>query len=143
AAPWLPLLAIPFGAEAASTPEVDSLAPAFRRNRLHAEVAAILGDALPAGSVVLLEDLHWADEASLALIGALAASPQGAALLLPALRRPGPAPAAAEPLARIELAGLPPEAVAALALDAADRPLSDHDLAGIIARAAGNPLFAR
>jgi class 3 adenylate cyclase/tetratricopeptide (TPR) repeat protein len=142
-APWLPLLAIPFGADADATSEVDSLAPAFRRDRLHAELARVLGTALPAGAVVLLEDLHWADEASLALIGGLAASPEGRHLLLLALRRPGPAPVAAEPLARIELAGLPPEAVAALALDAADRPLSDADLSGIVARAAGNPLFAR
>ena len=143
AVPWLPLLAIPFGAEAAATEVADSLAPAFRRDRLHAELARILGAALAAGSVVLLEDLHWADEASLALIGAMAASPKAANLLLLALRRPGPAPIAAEPLARIELAALPPEAVAALALDASDRPLSDADLAGIVARAAGNPLFAR
>jgi class 3 adenylate cyclase/tetratricopeptide (TPR) repeat protein len=143
AAPWLPLLAIPFGAETPPTTEVDSLAPAFRRDRLHAELARVLGRALPAGAVVLLEDLHWADEASLALIAALAGSPQARDLLLLALRRPGPAPIAAEPLARIELAGLPPEAVAALAIDAADRPLSDADLAGIVARAAGSPLFAR
>ena len=141
--PWLPLIAIPVGAEVETTPDVDSLAPAFRRDRLHAEVARLLGAVLPAGSVVLLEDLHWADEASLALIAALAASPQAANLLLLALRRPGPSPVVTEPLARIELAGLPPEAVARLAIEAAERPLSDADLAGIVARAAGNPLFAR
>ena len=76
AAPWLPLLAIPVGADVAATDEVDSLAPAFRRDRLHAEVARLLGAALPAGSVVLLEDLHWADEASLALIAALPRRPR-------------------------------------------------------------------
>lgn len=143
AAPWLPLLAIPFGAAAAATPEVEELAPAFRRARLHVELGRVLATALPGSSVILLEDMHWADEATIAFVSALAASPGAGRWLIVALRRPGPALVPGLTISRLELAALRPDAVARLALAAADRPLSDADLAGIVERAAGNPLFAR
>ena len=34
-AEWLPLLALPFDAQVASTPEVDEIDPTFRRDKLH------------------------------------------------------------------------------------------------------------
>ncbi len=143
AAPWLPLLAIPFGAAAAPTPEVEALAPAFRRARLHAELGRVLATVLPSSSVILLEDMHWADEATIAFVSALAASPGAWRWLIIVLRRPGPALVPGRTISRLDLAALRPDAVARLALAAADRPLSDADLAGIVERAAGNPLFAR
>lgn len=143
AVPWLPLVAIPFGASAAPTAVVEELAPAFRRARLHAELGRLLAAVLPASSVLLLEDVHWADEATMAFVSALAASPGAWGWLIVALRRPGPSLAPGRTVARIDLEGLPPEAVASLALAAANRPLSDADLAAIVGRAAGNPLFVR
>lgn len=143
AAPWLPLLAIPFGATVPATVETDQLAPAFRRGRLNVELARVLAAVLPTGSVVVLEDVHWADEASMAFVSALAGSPGAWRWLILALRRPGPALAPGRTVARIELEALGPDAVARLALAAVDRPLSDADLAAIVERAAGNPLFAR
>ena len=142
--PWLPLLAIPFGATIAATPEVLGLAPAFRRQRLHAAMAELLGVALPGPAVLVLEDLHWADEASLALLESVAGSPVGRSWLVLALSRPGPRPFGGPGTTRLALDGLDPDAVMRLALAAAGgSPLSDADLGTIIGRAAGNPLFAR
>ncbi|HEV8404112.1 MAG TPA: AAA family ATPase [Candidatus Limnocylindrales bacterium] len=142
--PWLPLLAIPFGASVADTPDVARLAPVARRDRLHAAMADLLGRALSAPAVLVLEDLHWADEASWALLSALAESEQGSSWLVLALQRPGARMFGPPRAARIELGSLDSNAVLRLALDAAGgSPLSDADLEAIVERAAGNPLFAR
>jgi len=143
ALPWLSLLAIPFGASAVATLEFEELAPAFRRARLHAELGRVLTAVLPASSVILLEDVHWADEATIAFVSALASTPGAGHWLIIALRRPGPVLVPARTVVRIDLEALRPDAVARLAMAAVDRPLSDADLAGIVERAAGNPLFAR
>ena len=142
--PWLPLLAIPFGATLAETPEVAGLAPAFRRDRLHAAMVDLLDDALPVPAVLVLEDLHWADEASSALLAALADSTLATSWLVLALQRPGARPFGGPQAMLIELGTLDPGAVVRLALDAAGgSPLSDADLRAIVERAGGNPLFAR
>ena len=125
-------------------PRSTALAPAFRRARLHAALGDVLAAVAPAGRVLLVEDVHWADEATLALLVALRHRRTFAAdrlLVAPGGRvrrrragRPSPVstssrwprkPSPAWPCSRV------------------DRPLSDADLAGIVARAAGNPLFTR
>ena len=142
--PWLPLIAIPFGATFDETPEVAGLAPAFRRDRLHAAMAELIADALPIPAVLVLEDLHWADEASWALVTAVAESEQASGFLVLALQRPGVRTFGGPRAMRIDLGTLDPEAVVRLALDAAGgSPLSDADLEAIVERAGGNPLFAR
>ncbi len=142
--PWLPLVAIPFAAAVSPTPEVTGLAPAFRRERLHHALAGILAAALRAPAVLVLEDLHWADEASFALVAALAdAAEAGSWLILP-LARPGAPTIGGPGVTRLDLGGLDRDAVMGLALSAAaGSPLSDADLAVIVERAAGNPLFVR
>jgi class 3 adenylate cyclase/tetratricopeptide (TPR) repeat protein len=141
---WLPLIALPFGAAVEPTPEVDALAPAFRRARLHAAVDAYLDAALPRPALIVLEDVHWADEASLALADALADGPAGDHRLICRLARPE-APRARSPRTiRIELGELGTDAVEHLALAAAgETPLHDSVVRGIIERAGGNPLFVR
>src|SRR5262249_25557604 len=62
--PWAPLLAAPLDAEVASTPEVDELDASFRRARLHGVVGTLLGKLLDTPTLVLLEDVHWMDDAS-------------------------------------------------------------------------------
>lgn len=142
--PWIPLLAIPFGAAVAETPDIAGLAAAFRRERLHSALAELLGAALPVPAVVVLEDLHWADEASSALMAAVADAPAARSWLILALARPGGPAFGGDAATRLDLGALDPEAVTGLALAAAGgSPLSDADLAAIVGRAAGNPLFAR
>jgi tetratricopeptide (TPR) repeat protein len=143
-AEWLPLAALPFGAALRPSPEVDALAPAFRRARLHEAVTDLLALALGSPTLFVLEDVHWADEATVALFTAVAASDTGTGRVICALRRPGPEPFSDGVTARLDLGSLPAEAVAQLALNAAGQaPLSDATLGAIVDRAAGNPLFAR
>jgi len=141
--PWLPLLAIPFAAAVPPTPQVTGLAPAFRRERLHRAMADLLGVALPAPAVIVLEDLHWADEASYALAASLAEAPAARSWVVLALGRPGARTIGGANAVRLDLEGLDREAAIHLALAAAGSPLSDADVAVIVDRAAGNPLFVR
>jgi class 3 adenylate cyclase/tetratricopeptide (TPR) repeat protein len=140
----LPLAAIPFGVALPATPEVEGLAPEFRRTRMHEAVATLLGGALRPGSVILVEDLHWSDEASSALLEAVARQAEASGWLVLVLTRPLAEPFSVPDLAVIDLVGLDVEAAKQLALEAAgDVPLSDADLAAIVERAGGIPLFVR
>ena len=141
---WLPLIAPPFGATVEPTPEVDALAPAFRRARLHAAVTAYLDVALPRPALVVLEDVHWADEASLALAEALADGPGSKHRLICRLGRPHGLRARSGRVIRVEMAELGRDAVEQLALAAAgETSLHDAQIRGIVERAGGNPLFVR
>ena len=140
----LPLVGIPFGIAMPDTPEVAGLAPAFRRRRMHDSLAEVLGAALGPGSVILLEDIHWADEASSALLEAIAAVAGVHGWLVLVLTRPFAQPFRAADATEIDLTGLEPSAVAQLAMEAAgSTPLSDANLSAIVERAAGIPLFVR
>ncbi|HEY7936864.1 MAG TPA: AAA family ATPase [Candidatus Limnocylindrales bacterium] len=141
---WLPLIAIPFGASVPTTTEVTRLAPAFRRRQLHTAIIELLELVLRGPAVLVLEDLHWADEASFALLEALAEAAPGKPWLVIGLQRPGSRPFGGATTRRVDLPALGPDAVVRVALAASgSAALSDADLASITERAAGNPLFAR
>jgi DNA-binding SARP family transcriptional activator/DNA-binding GntR family transcriptional regulator len=117
------------------------------RLRLFEEARAVLARlAAEAPVVLVLEDLHWADESTLDLVAFLAHGATAERLLLVATQRsetPHPAltnvrwaaPMALEPLAREDLEQLL-EATAA-------RPLSRVLTAAIVIRSQGNPFFAK
>ncbi len=142
--PWLPLLGMPFGIVLPDSPETARLAPRFRRRRLHEVVVGLMVAVLGPGSVLLLEDLHWSDEASTALLHELATRAEGEGWLVLALSRDSDTALDRHRYPMIELTGLGSEAVAALAVAAtAATPLSDAELRSIVERGAGNPLFVR
>jgi len=146
-AQWLPLLAIPFDATVPSTPEVEAIGPAFRRQRLHDVVSQFLTRVLLMPTLLVFEDTHWLDEASRDLLGALLAEPPARPWLVCATRRPIGPPIAQpdrEDHVVLELAPLDGEATARLAL-AADEELTlgEEELAAVAARSGGNPLFVR
>ena len=99
-------------------------------------------------TVLVFEDLHWADEAMLTFLEDLAASPSGVPLLIvgtarPELleRRPG-FPGTAEGAVRIDLQPLPPDVATTLLRDLVDgTAIAPRLLEPILERAAGNPLF--
>jgi predicted ATPase/class 3 adenylate cyclase len=144
---WLPLLAIPFDVPVAQTPEVAELDPAFRMERMHDTVATFLERVLMMPTLALVEDAHWIDDASLALVRHLAARPTPRPWVLAATRRPeGPSMIAegAPGALTIRLEPLPAEAVVRLALAAAgESALSEDELREVAERAGGNPLFVR
>jgi len=141
---WWSVIGVPFGVDLPDAPGSVKLAPRFRRQRMHALVSDLLAATLGPGSVLLFEDLHWSDEASLALLDDLATSAAERGWLVLALTRTSEFvvdPGGHTPL---ELTGIPPAAVTELALAAtAATPLSDAELRSIVERGAGNPLYVR
>ena len=124
--------------------------PDGARHRLLAAVdAALVAVARTGGLVLVLDDLHWADEPTLGMLAHVAGAPERARLLVVATLRTTEsraAPALASLLASLRrdpavldlrLDGLSPEAAALLA-DAAGA--GGHG-AAIAARAGGNPLL--
>ena len=146
-AQWLPLLAVPFDATVPSTPEVEAIGPAFRRQRLHEVVDQFLTRVLLMPTLLVFEDTHWLDDASRDLLGALLAEPVARPWLVCATRRPVGAELTRpdrDDHAALALAPLDADATARLAL-AADEELTlgEEELSALSARSGGNPLFVR
>lgn len=99
--------------------------------------------------LLVLDDLHRADAASLHLLRFLVDELRGDPVaVIACMRRPrrgqesGPLEELARRAAVVPLGGLPDEALAAVAAEAATEPLDHMALARFLARARGNPLFA-
>jgi tetratricopeptide (TPR) repeat protein len=98
--------------------------------------------------VIVLEDAHWADEASLALLELVALELDGTRLLLVVTYRDRERPRLPRPLVeaarrgqRIVLQGLDREVVAAIASQAAQAPLSSAWVDRLAVATGGNPFF--
>lgn len=141
-APWLPLIALPFDAEVAPTPEVDQTDAIYRRDRLHDVLEQMLSRLLLMPTTVLVEDAHWMDDASQLLVRRLA-QPGPRPWLICITRRPGGPSIAGDAATVLALDPLPEEDARALALAAAAEPLSEDQLADLTTRSGGNPLFVR
>ena len=144
-APWLPLIAVPFGAEVPPTPETDEIDASFRRDRLHEVVSQVMTRVLLMPTLIIVEDVHWIDDASGFLLRHLAAAPDPRPWLVCVTRRPEGEPFAADGRpTQLALGPLPDEQTASLALSAAgDLALSERQLETLTERAGGNPLFVR
>jgi class 3 adenylate cyclase/tetratricopeptide (TPR) repeat protein len=145
-APWLPLLAIPFGAEVASTPEADEIDPTLRRTKLHEVVDQFLTRLLMMPTLLVIEDAHWIDDASRELIRHAAASPLPRPWVVCVTRRPQGVPIVGDHPGHVqlELEPLHGDATVQLALAAAgDAAFAQSTLDVLISRSGGNPLFVR
>jgi class 3 adenylate cyclase/tetratricopeptide (TPR) repeat protein len=139
-AQWMPLLALPFGADVASTPEVEEIDPSFRRDRLHDVLEGFLMRLLLMPTAIVVEDTHWLDDASQLVLAKLA-QPGPRPWLVVATRRPSGAPLGGTV---VELEPLGSEDARKLALLAAgDAAIPEAELAALTERAAGNALFIR
>jgi class 3 adenylate cyclase/tetratricopeptide (TPR) repeat protein len=137
--PWLPLLADVVGGSVPPTDEVQALDPAYRVDRLRTAVVELIAAATRAGAVVVLEDVHWLDEASRGVLEVLARNcPPHLAIVL--TQRPGAwqAPAGTT----IELAPIDDAVAEQLLIEQLPATAaSDATLARLKATAAGNPLY--
>jgi class 3 adenylate cyclase/tetratricopeptide (TPR) repeat protein len=145
---WLPLIAIPFGADAPATPQTAELAPGFRRARLHEVTVRFLRHQLPTSALLLIEDAHLMDAASADLLHAVLAELHALPWLIVTTRRDaagrGFQPEPSRALVSIELAGLPLEDATALAEAVTDAdPLPPHLLELAVTRSGGNPQYLR
>jgi DNA-binding SARP family transcriptional activator len=123
------------------------------RFRLHLAVGDYLaGIADTAPLLLVLDDLHWADEETLALLVRLAGRLRDRPVLLVAtFRRTEVAEGLAGALAalarhepaRIDLGGLSPDEVAVLVRGSCATRLDDAELSAIAERTGGNPFFTR
>jgi DNA-binding SARP family transcriptional activator len=138
------------------TPTQPSGDPAVARFTLHDAVATFLVRAAEQrGLVVLLDDLHWADSASLELFAYLPGRLTPAGVLLAGSYRDAPtertpeletavATVVREPGAvTLELRPLPSAAVAAIVASVTGREPDEAMLADVQRRADGNPFFVR
>ncbi len=134
----LSLLVLPTGPGAAAW---DELEPPQRKAALRDSVLRLMHSLVQERPLVLLlEDLHWADEASLRLLDQLAA--KTSRLLLVVTYRGGFSPAWSAPSVRETILGpLPADSMAQLAEAACPSSIDGAVRSELLERAAGNPFF--
>jgi class 3 adenylate cyclase/tetratricopeptide (TPR) repeat protein len=140
---WTSLVGIPFGLELPPTAEQLALTPAAARMRLRLELLPVLGEIVPDGALLIVEDAQWLDEASASLLAAAVSAPVGRELTtIVATRQPVPD---FDPVGMrtMELGPLDDVAVDALLSldDGVHTPLPPAVTSVIAARAHGHPLF--
>jgi class 3 adenylate cyclase/tetratricopeptide (TPR) repeat protein len=149
--PWLPLLGTVLQTSFPETPETSELAEEFRGARLRMLILETMAAALPGPTVIVVDDVHFADPASrdvlTQLVGWAADRPWLVLTASPATTgdhetdEPASFAAAA---GRLVLEPLGDEAAEVLVVaDTDDAPLAPHVLAAVVERGAGNPLFLR
>lgn len=130
--------------------EVADLAPEAFRKGLHEAFRRWLQDlALDNPTVIVIEDVHWIDASTLALLGELVEVTRDAPLTLCLVARPEAAErlaalaAAALSRSEVELDVLDADGVASLVAATLGGPAPEELDAFVTARSAGNPLFVR
>jgi class 3 adenylate cyclase/tetratricopeptide (TPR) repeat protein len=145
-APWLPLLALPFGAEVEPTPETEEIASEFRRERLLASVEDFLTRVLMMPALVVIEDAHWIDDASREVIRNIVRGPALRPWLICVTRRPQGDDLTHDVQGhhnlRLEPLGVDAARILAAAA-AGDSALAADALTLLAERSGGNPLFVR
>ncbi len=138
--PWLPLLAVPAGAEVEPTPEATSLVERFRKERTQEATLDLLDALLPRPAAVLFDNAQWLDDSSRATIERAAANPAGRPwLLCLSSRDPLGLP---DETKRVELEPLSASEGLELARAvAAEHPVPHHRLVEAVERSGGSPLF--
>ena len=130
-------------ATAAETAEIEASGRRRRRRNIGALLAALRAGAAGRTALFVAEDIHWADDSTLAVLRALAdaCAARDASMLLLMTRRPeGHNLPGAAPLT-FRLHPLDEDAARRLAAAAAPEAADPGLLAGIIARAGGVPIF--
>ncbi len=140
--PMAPLLADLVQVDVPSTPEVDQLDPQYRPDRLADAVVRLMDETLPGRLLVVAEEAHWADAASARLLERIGVASEGRPWAVVAVRRPDPGGFAPGSGTRVILPPLPPEVIEALVIAATEStPLRPHEIAAVVDRAEGNPLY--
>ncbi len=143
--PWVPLLGAVMGLELAPTPETDALDEQFVSERISDLVESLLGELVPDAALVVVDDVHFMDEASAELFGRIARGIAQRHWLIVVARREwdgGFRSPPDVPLVELQLEPLDRSA-AHLLIDqlTEEAPLSRHVSDAVVTRAAGSPLF--
>jgi class 3 adenylate cyclase/tetratricopeptide (TPR) repeat protein len=143
--PWLPLLGLVVGLSLLPTPETEALEERFVSERIAASVETLLEHVVPDAALVVVDDAHFMDEASAALVAHLAQGIRARRWLLVVAHRGRDdgfdAPEGIEAVA-LPLAPLDPSSARLLIVQLTeDAPLPAHVAAAIAERSDGSPLF--
>jgi class 3 adenylate cyclase/tetratricopeptide (TPR) repeat protein len=141
---FLPLLPTLFGLHAEESALTQALTPDERRDRLQNLAAALLlAHTRAAPTALVLEDLHWADAASLEILEAVAGGANGLPLLLLCTYRPEGGPVWPDTwVETIELGPLSPaQSEELIGAWLGPRTLADRLRAAVVERTQGNPFF--
>jgi tetratricopeptide (TPR) repeat protein len=140
--PFLPLVADVIQVDVPTTPAVQQILPQYRPERTADVMVELLAAARPGPMVVTVEDAHWVDDASRALLARVAAETEVRPWVLVVVRRDEEGGFAPERAEIIDLGTLDADVVRRLAVTATEAaPLRPHELEQVVTRAGGNPLF--
>ena len=144
--PWLPLIAIAFGLEIATTPEIEMLTENNRRIKLRETVDRFLTVMIPGAGLIAIENAHNMDVASGELLSYVTGKLSERPWIFGVARRPSTTAAAptGPTVIRIELAPLAAsDALTMTQLASEQHPLPLHVLEVVARRSGGNPQFLR
>jgi class 3 adenylate cyclase/tetratricopeptide (TPR) repeat protein len=145
--PWLPLIATVLDVDCFPTPEVAALAPEFRKARLEDTVVRFLSVMLAEPTVVVIDDVHLMDDASVDLLARICRTVARRPWLVVVMRREaeeGFHPDEAAHVVQLRPGPLEPGDLEQLARrHLEDTTLTPEDVASLTRRAGGNPLFLR
>ncbi len=139
-APWLPLIAVPFAADVASTLQSEELLPEYRRVRTQEVVSALFSALLHEPTLIIFEDTQWADAESLALIAALAQVVRDRPWLLCTTSHGPDASVTGVEMIRLQPLGESDARTLARSTPAG-KAMESENLAALLDRASGNALF--
>ena len=141
--PWAPLLGIPLDVELPPTQETAAIGDEHRRRWVHDTTVRLLQGLLTGPTLIIVEDTQWLDDASTALLHDIGLRAGEHPWVLCLTRRDDdPALVDDTTVTRIRLAPLDTGATTVLAQAATDdSPLPPHELATLVQRCGGNPLF--
>jgi class 3 adenylate cyclase/predicted ATPase len=142
--PWLPLLAIAFDVRVPMTQEVSELAVDYREAKLHEVMLEFLKPLLAAPTLVQIEHAHFMDEASAALLAAVARQIESSGWVITVTRRDVTVGfvGRSEWSTQLVLGPLPAEAMLALAESTPEASVVPPDLLETaVQRAGGSPEF--
>ncbi|NNC44151.1 MAG: AAA family ATPase, partial [Acidimicrobiia bacterium] len=139
--PLMPLVADIVQIEVPSTSEVDDIEPRFRPERAADVLVTIIEDLIPGPLAFVVDDGHYADEASAKLLARLCAETGARPWIVLTTRRDveGGFEPPGEPMT---LHPLDSATARSIIIDVTeDAPLRPHELEAIIERTSGNPLY--
>ncbi len=140
----LPLLATALQLDLPDTPATASLERKFRKRLVEETSTVFVSTLLRAPTLIVIEDAHWMDEASIDVLRQVEKGVAGGPWLVCLTRRDDEAGfhASAAESRVVTLGPLSEAAAAALVRGATEHnPLHPHEVALVIERAAGNPRF--
>ena len=141
--PLAPLLEDVVNVPIPPTPQASAIEPRFRPDRIADMILRLIGATVRGPFVLRVEEGHWADAASIAVLRRIADATTGRPWAVVVARRPDGEGFRPERGAEVVLGPLPNDVMRRIVIAATESaPLREHEIDGIVARAQGNPLFA-